>query len=141
MSKSYYSRLSPNYFEFKISGSIKGDAKCFTAVEIAQHLVGILVYSLKKCCKNYNFQPLSLYRKGPRHEIFDVWFFHQTTPLRPLIHGLKPFWICLRIREENRLRNRWFLSPLWHAHTQRCQWRIRSFFGKGFNPGIRDPYL
>jgi hypothetical protein len=28
-------------------------------------------------------------------------FFHQTNPPRPLIHGLKPFWIWLWIREEN----------------------------------------
>jgi hypothetical protein len=31
--------------------------------------------------------------KGQLHEIFDPWFFHQSTPLRALIHGLKPFCI------------------------------------------------
>jgi hypothetical protein len=29
-------------------------------------------------------------------------FFHQTIPLRALIHGLKPFYIWLRFRRENR---------------------------------------
>jgi hypothetical protein len=33
-------------------------------------------------------------------------FFHQTTPPRPLIHGLKPFSIWISIRRENRLCNR-----------------------------------
>jgi hypothetical protein len=32
-----------------------------------------------------------------------------------LLYLLKPFWILIRIREENRLRNCWFRS-------QRCQW-------------------
>jgi hypothetical protein len=31
--------------------------------------------------------------KGLCHEIFDLWFFHQTTPPGTLIQGLKPFWI------------------------------------------------
>jgi hypothetical protein len=39
-------------------------------------------------------------------------FFHQTTPPRPLRHGLKPFsiYISTGIRRENRLCNRQFLS-------------------------------
>jgi hypothetical protein len=47
--------------------------------------------------------------KGPwSNEIFDLWGFHQTTPPRPLAHG--PFWIWLRIHEENRIRNRRFCA-------------------------------
>jgi hypothetical protein len=69
--------------------------------------------------------------KGPWHEIFfnffkflflyfflfffDLWFFHQRTPTRPLIHGLKPLSIWIGISRENRLWNRRFL---W----QRSQW-------------------
>jgi hypothetical protein len=33
-------------------------------------------------------------------------FFHKTIPPRALIHGLKPFWIWLRIRQENLFGNR-----------------------------------
>jgi hypothetical protein len=29
--------------------------------------------------------------KGQCQEVFDLRFFHQTIPPRPLIHGLKPF--------------------------------------------------
>jgi hypothetical protein len=29
--------------------------------------------------------------KGQCHEIFDLWFFHQTIPPRPLINTLKYF--------------------------------------------------
>jgi hypothetical protein len=36
--------------------------------------------------------------KGQCHEIFDLWFFHQTIPPGALIHGLKHFCIWLRIR-------------------------------------------
>jgi hypothetical protein len=39
--------------------------------------------------------------KGPWHKIFNVCFFHQTTFPGSLIHRLKPFWIWLRIREDN----------------------------------------
>jgi hypothetical protein len=34
------------------------------------------------------------------YEIFDLWFFHQTIPPGPLVHGLKNF---LGIREEIQL--------------------------------------
>jgi hypothetical protein len=37
--------------------------------------------------------------KGQCHEVFDLWFFHQTIPPGALIHGLKHFCIWLRIRE------------------------------------------
>jgi hypothetical protein len=53
--------------------------------------------------------------KGLWHEIFYLWFIHQTTPPRPLIHELKPFWIWLWIRKENGLRNHRFCA-------QQCQW-------------------
>jgi hypothetical protein len=36
--------------------------------------------------------------KGYYHEIFDLWFFHQTIPPGPLFNGLKPFCICDDIR-------------------------------------------
>jgi hypothetical protein len=40
--------------------------------------------------------------KGPWRKIFNLRFFPQTSPPpRSLIHGLKPCWICLRIRGEN----------------------------------------
>jgi hypothetical protein len=35
------------------------------------------------------------------HKIFDLWFFHHSTPPRALTHRLKPFRIWLRIRREN----------------------------------------
>jgi membrane-bound metal-dependent hydrolase YbcI (DUF457 family) len=40
--------------------------------------------------------------KGQCHEIFDLCFFHQSTPHRALTHSLKPFRIWLRIRRNNR---------------------------------------
>jgi hypothetical protein len=40
--------------------------------------------------------------KGQCHEIYDPWFFHQSIPLGPLIHGLKPFQIQIRIRGDIR---------------------------------------
>jgi hypothetical protein len=41
--------------------------------------------------------------KGQLHEIFDHgFFFHQSTPPKALIHGLKPICIWPRIRRENR---------------------------------------
>jgi hypothetical protein len=61
--------------------------------------------------------------KGPWHKIFDPWFFHKTTPPRPLRQELKPFSIWINIRLENRLCNGRFLSqraPLWL--TQRSHW-------------------
>jgi hypothetical protein len=42
--------------------------------------------------------------KGQSHEKFDLWFFHQTIPLSPLIHGLNRFRIWIRIHEDIRLR-------------------------------------
>jgi hypothetical protein len=44
--------------------------------------------------------------KGQLHEIFDPSFFHQSTPPRALIHGLKPLRIWLRIRRDNRFERR-----------------------------------
>jgi hypothetical protein len=40
--------------------------------------------------------------KGPCHEIFDLFIFHQSTPPRPLIHALKYFRIPFRIRGDIR---------------------------------------
>jgi hypothetical protein len=55
-----------------------------------------LVYHLK----------VNINLKGQLHEIFDPRFFHQSTPPRALIHGLKPFRIWLRIRQANRFESR-----------------------------------
>jgi hypothetical protein len=52
--------------------------------------------------------------KGQLHEIFDLWFFHQSTPPRALTHRLKPFRIWLRIRRANRFESR-------ENRFQRCQ--------------------
>jgi hypothetical protein len=66
--------------------------------------------------------------KGTWHEIFYLCFFcsHQTTPPRPLMHGLKPVRIWLRIRREN--RQRWLhsgvnvhVTALSMCMSQRCQ--------------------
>jgi hypothetical protein len=38
--------------------------------------------------------------KRQYHEIFDLWFLHQTIPTRSLIHALQSFRILLRIRQE-----------------------------------------
>jgi hypothetical protein len=61
--------------------------------------------------------------KGTWHEIFDLCFFHKSTPPRPIIHGLKPFWIWLRIREENPMS------------SQRCQWHVCAVCSR-----VRFPY-
>jgi hypothetical protein len=55
---------------------------------------------------NLHIGSLKFCLKGQCHEIFDLWFFHQTIPPRALIHVLKPFRIWIRIRRENRLCNR-----------------------------------
>jgi hypothetical protein len=53
--------------------------------------------------------------------IFDLWFFHQTTPPRQQIHGA--FLNMDRIREDIRLRNRRFseersnLRKFWSKHS------------------------
>jgi hypothetical protein len=56
--------------------------------------------------------------KNPDMRFWTSGFFHQTTPPRPLIHGM-PFSIWISIRRENRLCNRRFsvtcLTPLWPA--------------------------
>jgi hypothetical protein len=51
--------------------------------------------------------------KGQCHEIFDLWFFHQVIP--PLIHGLKPFWILLRIRRD-------MINFRTQKSCMRCRW-------------------
>jgi hypothetical protein len=62
--------------------------------------------------------------KGLDTKFFTSVFFHQTIPPRPLIHGLKPCWIRLRICGVN--RQSWLHTqrcPLWHAqqsHWHRC---------------------
>jgi hypothetical protein len=71
----------------------------------------------------------AIFLKGECHEIFDLWFFHQTIPPGPLIHGLKPFCIWLRIREDIRLRNRQFLH-------QQCQWHRWCQKWSLYNPNI-----
>jgi hypothetical protein len=71
--------------------------------------------------------------KGQCHEIFNLWFFHQSTPPRALTHRLKPFCIWLRIRQENRHYSSFLgvndtvetisavsMTPLKPFH--RCQW-------------------
>jgi hypothetical protein len=39
------------------------------------------------------FTSKGCFLKGQSQEIFDLWFFHQTVALGPLIHGLKRFCI------------------------------------------------
>jgi hypothetical protein len=53
--------------------------------------------------------------KGQCYEIFDLWFFHQSTPPRALTHRLKPFHIWLHIRRDNHFKSR-------ENRFQRCQW-------------------
>jgi hypothetical protein len=50
--------------------------------------------------------------KGQCHEIFDPWLFQQTIPPRALSHGLKPFRIWLRIRDEidSKISKTWSLG-------------------------------
>jgi hypothetical protein len=74
--------------------------------------IQILVFSSSlpyHCRIRYHFL------KEPWHEIFDLCFFLSNNFLWPLMHGLKPFWIWISIRRENRLCNRRFLS-------QWCKW-------------------
>jgi hypothetical protein len=42
--------------------------------------------------------------KRPSHEIFDFWFFHKSTVLRPVVNTLKYFRIPFRIRRDIRLQ-------------------------------------
>jgi hypothetical protein len=51
-------------------------------------------------------------------DVQPLFFFHKSTPSRPQIHGLKPFWIWLRIREGNRLWKRRFSSQLCQLHLR-----------------------
>jgi hypothetical protein len=49
---------------------------------------------------NYNIHGLDVEGTVSRDFFFCLRFFHQTIPTGPLIHGLKPFWILLRIRRD-----------------------------------------
>jgi hypothetical protein len=92
-------------------------------------------YSIAECCQLCG---LMCRLKGPWHEIFNL-IFYQMTPPRPLTQGLKPFWIWLSIRRENRKfcctavsmtplcsdanfdkSSAESLTPLWHV--QQCHW-------------------
>jgi hypothetical protein len=76
----------------------------------------------------WKYKMSTLTSKGQLHEIFDPrFFFHQSTPPRALIHGLRPFriWPCW-----NRF---WRLS-------MRLSRRIRSHMRNGFSMLIRDLY-
>jgi hypothetical protein len=56
----------------------------------------------------YAFIPVDLVMLNRQvHEIFNLWFFHQTIPYWSLIRGLKYFRISLRIRRE---RNKYVWS-------------------------------
>jgi hypothetical protein len=64
----------------------------------------------------------SVFLKGQLHEIFDPRFFHQSTPARGLIHGLKPFCIWPNFRQK-KFDNIWIsagsmnpLKPVWRGH-------------------------
>jgi hypothetical protein len=75
-----------------------------------------LVNSLPHICEMCTlYSSVGWFFKGTLTRDFRPLFFHQTTPPRPLIHGLTPFWIWLQIRGENRIWNRRFSS-------QWCQW-------------------
>jgi hypothetical protein len=61
-------------------------------------------YYSKILCLAYTAPAPAL--KGQLHEIFDPqFFFHQSTPPRALIHGLKPFRIWFRMRRDNRFES------------------------------------
>jgi hypothetical protein len=60
------------------------------------------------CFKILNFSSKQMLSRDPDMRFSTSGFLNQTTPPRPLIHGLKPFWIWLQIRGEN--RQRWLHS-------------------------------
>jgi hypothetical protein len=75
--------------------------------------------------------------------------FHQTTPPRPLIHGLKPFWIWFRICGVN--RQSWLhssvmdtavtctaesLTPLWYA--QQSHWHHCDMHSVAINTPVQQ---
>jgi hypothetical protein len=86
--------------------------------------------------------------KGTLTRDFRPLFFSSKNSPRPLIHGLKPFWIWLRIRGENQLWNRrcnWhrcdkkrslvntkILHSIFVIFAQRCQW-LRCACNSGVN--------
>jgi hypothetical protein len=51
-----------------------------------------------------------LLKRDPVTRFSTSGFFHQTTPILPLTHGLKPFCIWLRIRRDIRLWNQFFVA-------------------------------
>jgi hypothetical protein len=82
--------------------------------------------------------------KGQCHEIFDPRFFSSNKPHGPLIHGLKSFWILLRIRRD-------MINFRTQKSCMRCQWhrlhfkkirissRIRIYIRKDFSPLNQGP--
>jgi hypothetical protein len=97
---------------FRISFLILQDSsKC-----VYSDLCGISLDKMAKCCINSPIFRAMLYDlQGHCHEIFDIRFFSSNNPPGPLILGLKPFLILLRICEYCHLFNRPF-------SCMRCQW-------------------
>jgi hypothetical protein len=50
----------------------------------------LFVYTLSLRILYFSYRRFLFYLKGELHEIFDPRFFHQSTPPRVLIHGLRP---------------------------------------------------
>jgi hypothetical protein len=69
-------------------------------------------------------QKMIFHRVLKRHEILDLWYVHKITPPRPLIHGLKPFWI-------------WGLT-MDRFRSQQCYWTQHRCFRSRFSSRIRN---
>jgi hypothetical protein len=64
----------------------------------------------------FTIWPIVFWLKGQCQEIFDLWFFHQTTPPGPLIHRWKPFCIWIRIRASSSTKS---VPQRWQWHRWR----------------------
>jgi hypothetical protein len=82
----------------------------------------------KRASKGYSnfsitkFKAFYVCQSDPDTRFSTYAFFHQTTPPRPLMNGLKPFWIRLCIRRGNLQKQLQFVSMTPLCMSQRCQW-------------------
>jgi hypothetical protein len=104
-SRSRWSRLCPSYPSHSTVSSTSG----------RQDKMQVLY-----CTERTAFSVPTYYLKEQCHEIFDIWFFHQTTSPRPQTIAFKPFWKWLGNREDIRLLNRRFWRKRYQWH--RCPW-------------------
>jgi hypothetical protein len=89
-----------------------------------------------------NFRGLRHPLRDPDTKFSTSGFFHQTTPPRPLIHGLKPFFkMASNSRSKSTMKSPIFVTTVSMTPlcNQLCRFtpQIWSHIQKGFNPCIR----